>query len=122
MEYQDLAQVEEVSGGRKAEGSSEGKATLVVCFSPPRSVVNFQRPASTAASEPGSEVSSMLGSGDDGFSTTGPLAEDLVVQGNNGVSSKMADAHESLPSTVAATPLSGATPLSDAQYNLLWCN
>ena len=95
MEYQDLAQVEEVSGGRKAEGSSEGKATLVVCFSPPRSMVNFQRPASTAASEPGSEVSSMFGSGDDGFSTTGPLAEDLVVQGNNGVSSKMADAHES---------------------------
>ena len=27
------------------------------------------RPASSAASEPGSEVSSMLGSGDDGFST-----------------------------------------------------
>ena len=37
----------------------------------------------------------------------GPLAEDLVVQGNNGISSNMADAHESLPSTVAATPLSG---------------
>ena len=66
------------------------------------------RPASTAANEPGSEVSSMLGSGDDSFSMTGPLAEDLVVQGNNGVSSKMADPHEILPSTVAATPLSGA--------------
>ena len=49
----------------------------------------------------------MLGSGDDGFSTTGPLAKDIVVQGNNGVSSKTADAHESSPSTVAATPLSG---------------
>ena len=66
------------------------------------------RPASTAASEPGSEVSSMMGSRDEIFSTTGPLAEDLVVQGNNGVSYNMADAHESLPNTVAATPLSGA--------------
>ena len=65
------------------------------------------RPASTAASEPGSEVSSMLGSGDD-ISMTGSLVEDLVVQGNNGVSSSMADAHESLPSTVAATLLSRA--------------
>ena len=72
------------------------------------------RPVFTAASsEPGSEISSMMGSGDDVsdklvISTTGPLAEDLVVQGNNGVSSNMADAHESLPNTVAATPLSGA--------------
>ena len=41
------------------------------------------RPASTAASEPGSEVSSILESGDDIISTTGPLVEDLVVQGNN---------------------------------------
>ena len=57
---------------------------------------------------PGSEVSSMMGSGDEIISTTGPLAEDLVVQGNNGVSSNMADAHESLPNAVAATPLSGA--------------
>ena len=65
------------------------------------------RPASSAASEPGSEVSSMLESRDDGFSMTGPLVEDLVVQGNNGVSSKMADAHESLRPG-AATPLLGA--------------
>ena len=71
------------------------------------------RPASTAASsEPGSEIS-MMGSGDDVsdklvICISGPLAEDLVVQGNNGVSSNMADAHESLSSTVAATPLSGA--------------
>ena len=59
----------------------------------------------------------MMGSGDDvsdklAICTTGPLAEDFVVQGNNEVSSNMADAHESLASTVAATPLSGAaTPL-----------
>ena len=51
----------------------------------------------------------MMGSGDEIISTTGPLAEDLVVQGNNGVSSNMADAHESLPNLVAATPLSAAT-------------
>ena len=53
-------------------------------------------PASTAASsESGSEISSMMGSGDDVsdklvICTSGPLA------------------HESLSSTVAATPLSGA--------------
>ena len=72
------------------------------------------RPDSTAASsEPGSEISSMMGSGDDVsdklvICMSGPLAEDLVVQGNNGVSSIMADAHESLSSTVAASPFSGA--------------
>ena len=72
------------------------------------------RPDSTAASsEPGSESSSMMGSGDDVsdklvICMSGPLAEDLVVQGNNGVSSIMADAHESLSSTVAASPFSGA--------------
>ena len=71
------------------------------------------RPASTAASsEPGSEISYIMGSGDDVsdklvICKSGPLAEDLV-QGNNGVSSIIADAHESLSSTVAATPLSGA--------------
>ena len=65
------------------------------------------RPAS-AGTEPGSEVSSMMGSGDEIIGTTGPLAEDLMVHGNNGVSSSMADAHESLPNTVVATPLSGA--------------
>ena len=102
-----MAQVEQVSGGRKAEGSSEGKQHWSSAF-PHLEAWLTSRPASSAASEPGSEVSSILGSGDDGFSTTGPLAEDLVVQGNNGVSSKMAEAHESLPSTVAATPLSGA--------------
>ena len=48
--------------------------------------------------------------GDDGFSTTGPLAEDLVVQGNNGVSSKMADAHESLPSTALSGAAMQPTP------------
>ena len=99
-----MAQVEEVSGGCKAEGSAEGEASLVICFSPLSSMAN-SRPASAAASEPGSEVSSMLGSGDEIISTTGPLVEDLVVQGNNGVSSNIGDAHESLPSTVAATPL-----------------
>ena len=42
-----------------------------------------------------------------------------MVQGNNGVSTKMADAHESLPSTVVATPLSGAaTPLLGATTQL----
>ena len=107
MDYQDFVQVEEVSGGRKAEGSSEGEATLVVCF-PPLEAWLTSRPASTAASEPGSELSSMMGSGDEIISMTGPLAEDLVVQGNNGVSSNMADAHESLPNTVVATLLSGA--------------
>ena len=55
----------------------------------------------------------MMGSGDDVsdklvICTTGPLAEDLVVQGTNGVGSNMADALGSLPNTVAATPLSGA--------------
>ena len=66
------------------------------------------RPASTAASEPGSEVSSMMESGDEVISTTGPLAEDLVVQGTNGVNSNMADALGSLPNTVASTQLWGA--------------
>ena len=107
MDYQDLAQVEEVSGGRKAEGSSEGKQHWSSAF-PHLEAWLTSRPASTAASEPGSEVSSMMGSGVEIISTTGPLADDLVVQGNNGVSSNMADAHESLPNSVAATPLSGA--------------
>ena len=80
---------------------------FTVCYSVTNNP-NNSRQASTAASEPGSEVSSMMGSGDNGFSTTGPLAEDLVVQGNNGVRSKMVDAHESLANTVAATPLSRA--------------
>ena len=66
------------------------------------------RPASIAASEPGYEVSSMMGSGDEVISTTGPLAEDFVVQGINGVSSIMADALGNLPNTVAATSLLGA--------------
>ena len=65
------------------------------------------RPAS-AASEPGSEVSSMMGSRDEVISTTGRLAEDLVVQGTNGVSSNMADALGSLPNMVVATQLLGA--------------
>ena len=74
------------------------------------------RPAFTAASEPGSEVSSMMGSGDDVsdklvISMTGPLAEESVVQETNGVSSHMGD--NVLPNTVAPTPLSGApTPLT----------
>ena len=52
----------------------------------------------------------MMESGDDvsDISSTGPLAEDLVVQDTNGVSSNMADALGSLPNTEAATPLSGA--------------
>ena len=65
------------------------------------------RPASTAASsEPGSEVSSMMGSGDDML-----VSGWLVAQETNGVSSNMAD--NVLPNTVAATPLSGtATQLT----------
>ena len=85
------------------------------------------RPASTAASsEPGSEISSMMGSGDDVsdklvICTTGPLAEDLVVQGTNGASSNMADAHVSLPNTVAATPLSGAAMQPAPKHNTTYC-
>ena len=93
------------------------------------------RPDSTAASsEPGSEISSMMGSGDDVsdklvICMSGPLAEDLVVQGNNGVSSIMADAHESLSSSgqsiFRSSKLafrSGYAADSKAQYNLSWCN
>ena len=60
----------------------------------------------------------MMGSGDDVsdrlvISTTGPLAEDLVVQEPNGASSNMAD--NVLPNTVAAAPLSeAATPLTSS--------
>ena len=84
MNYQDLAQIEKVSGGCKVEGHSEGEATLMSVFSH-LEVWLTSRPAFTAASsEPGSEISSMTGSGDDVsdklvISTTGPLAEDLVV-------------------------------------------
>ena len=70
------------------------------------------KPASTAASsEPGSEISSLVDSGDDFngrlvTSTTGPLVEDLVVQNSNGVNTSMAGT--ALPSTITALPLSGA--------------
>ena len=74
-------------------------------------MVSFQTRFYVASTEPGSEVSSMMGSGNDMsdklvISMTGPLAEDLVVQETNGVSSNMAD--NVLLNTVAATPLSGA--------------
>ena len=55
------------------------------------------KPASTAASsEPVSEISSFVDSGDDlseklVVSTTGPLVEDLVVQNSIGVNTNMAD-------------------------------
>ena len=71
------------------------------------------RPASAAgSSKPGSEISSMMDSGDDVsdklvISTTDPLVEDLVVQESNGVSSNMGD--NVLPITVAATPLTPST-------------
>ena len=85
------------------------------------------RPASAAASsEPGSEISSMMGSGDDVsdnlvISTTGPLAEDLVVKESNRVNSNMTD--NVLPITVAATLLTGAaTPLTPSTIQLLLCN
>ena len=70
------------------------------------------KPASTAASsEPGSEISSLVDSGDDlsenlVVSMTDPLVEDLVVQNTYGVNTNMAGT--ALPSTVAALPLSGA--------------
>ena len=84
MNYQDLAQIEKVSGGCKVEGHSEGEATLTSAFSHLEAWLT-SRPAFTAASsEAGSVFSSMMGSGDDVSdklvnSTTGPLAEDLVV-------------------------------------------
>ena len=84
MDYQVLAQIEKVSGGCKVEGHSEGEATLTSAFSNLEAWLTF-RPASTAASsEPGSGISSMMGSGDDVsdklvVSTTGPLSEDFVV-------------------------------------------
>ena len=61
------------------------------------------KPASTTvSSEPGSEISSFVDSGDDlseklVVSTTGPLVEDLVVQNSNGVNTNMAGT--ALPST-----------------------
>ena len=64
------------------------------------------KPASTTvSSEPGSEISSFVDSGDDlseklVVSTTGPLVEDLVVQNSNGVNTNMAGT--ALPSTNAA--------------------
>ena len=71
------------------------------------------RPASAAgSSKPGSEISSVMDSGDDVsdklvISTTDPLVEDLVVQESNGVNSNMGD--NVLPITVAATPLTPST-------------
>ena len=72
------------------------------------------RPASTASSEPGSEVSSMMGSGDEVISTTGPLVEDFMVQEPKGVSFNMAD--NVLPNTVAANQLSGAATPHNTTY------
>ena len=100
---QDLEQAQKVFAGGQVEGHSERQAALGICFS---------LPASTAASsEPGSEISSFVDSGDDlseklVVTTTGPLVEDLVVQNSNGVNTNMAGT--ALPSTVAALPLSGA--------------
>ena len=68
----------------------------------------MNKPVSAAASpEPGSEISSFVDSGDDFsdnlvVSTTGPLAEYLVVHESIGVSTNMAGT--ALPSTVAAMP------------------
>ena len=55
----------------------------------------------------------MMGSGDEVISTTGPLAEDLVVQGTNGVSSNMADALGSLQNTVVYA--------ADPKHNTTYC-
>ena len=96
MDYQDLVQVEEVSGGRKLRATRRGKQHWSSAF-PHLEAWLASRPASTAASEPGSEVSSMMGSGDEVISKTGLLAEDLVVQGTNRVSSNIRDALGSLP-------------------------
>ena len=66
-----------------------------------------------ASSEPGSEISSFVDSGDDfseklvaTCSMTSPLIEGLVVQDSNGVNTNMVGT--ALPSTVTALPLSGA--------------
>ena len=100
-------QIEEVPGGP----TQRGRQHWLSAFSHLEAWL-ASRPASAAASsEPGSEISSMMGSGDDVsdklvISTTGPL-----VQGSNGVNSNMADSV--LQITVAATPLTGAaTPLA----------
>ena len=76
-------------------------------------LITFKPASAAASSEPGSEISSFMDSGDDlsetlVTSTTGPLIEDLVVQNSNGVTTNMAGT--ALPSTVTVTalPLSGA--------------
>ena len=67
------------------------------------------KPASAAtSSEPGSEISSFVDSGDDFSdkliaSTTGPLTDKLIVHESIGVTTNMAGI--ALPSTVAAIPL-----------------
>ena len=76
------------------------------------------KPASAAASsEPGSEISSFVDSGDDlseklVASTSGPLIEGLVVQDSNGVNTNMVGTV--LPSTVTALPLTPSTKQSIA--------
>ena len=102
----------EVPGGCEVEGQ-RGRQHWSSVFSHLEALAS--RPVSAAASsEPGSEISSMMGSGDDVsdklvISTTGPL-----VQGSNGVNSNMAD--NVLQITVAATPLTGAaTPLTPSK-------